>query len=60
MSENLDPLPITCHYPLMPFHKTSNEIIALLTVLNARSAARGKPCPVAASVVERLEAQGSK
>lgn len=44
----------------MPFHKTNADIIALLTVLNARSAARGKPCPVAVLVVERLESKEGK
>lgn len=42
----------------MPFHKSTAEIIMMLTLLNARSAARGKPCPISARVVERLEAEG--
>jgi hypothetical protein len=43
----------------MAWFKSESEIIMMLTLLNARSAARGKPCPVAARVVERLEAKGA-
>jgi hypothetical protein len=42
----------------MAWFKPTSEIVMMLTLLNARSAARGKPCPIAARVVERLEAQG--
>jgi hypothetical protein len=36
--------------------KSNEEIAMLLTLKNARSAAQGRPCPVAAKVVARLEA----
>jgi hypothetical protein len=36
--------------------KSNEEIAMLLTLKNARCAAQGRPCPVAAKVVARLEA----
>ena len=38
------------------WRKSNEEIAMLLTLKNARSAAQGKPCPVAVKVVERIEA----
>lgn len=39
--------------------KWSNaKILEVLATRNAMSAMRGKPCPVAARVVERLESEG--
>lgn len=40
----------------MPWYKSTQEIIALLVIRNARAAAAGRPCPIAAKVLERLEA----
>ena len=40
-----------------PYHKSREEIVMMLTLLNARSASRGRPCPVAARVVARLESE---
>jgi hypothetical protein len=36
------------------YFKPASEILMMLTLLNARSAAAGRPCPVAARVVARL------
>ena len=41
--------------PTTSFHKTHEEILQMLTLLNARSAMKGKPCPLAARIVEQLE-----
>lgn len=38
----------------MSYHWTRQQIIERLTLLNASFARRGKPCPVAARVVERM------
>lgn len=44
--------------PTQTYHRTHEEILKLLTLANAHSAMRGKPCPVAAAVVDRLLSVG--
>ncbi len=38
----------------MPWHRTRDEIVAMLALKNARAAQAGRPCPIAARALDRL------
>jgi hypothetical protein len=38
----------------MPWHKSKQEIVAMLAFKNARAAQAGRPCPIAERALDRL------
>lgn len=50
--------PLSRIVPTTTWHITHEEIVQFLTLKNAKCAAAGRPCPIAARVLASLESVG--